>query len=109
MIVVAIIGLLAAIGMPSFSKARKASMTRNMENNARMLSNSIACYALEKGLNDDSPVSKAVVSPYLKNGWNTMSVGEIDPTFPEDKTVSYWENSVTVIASELYGAAYASN
>jgi prepilin-type N-terminal cleavage/methylation domain-containing protein len=109
MIVVAIIGLLTALGSFSFGKARKNTQNRNMENNARLLSNSIARYAIEKGLSDNAPVTKAVVTPYLKNGWDGMSVGNIDPDFPENKTVAYWEKSVSLIASELYGNAYAGN
>src|SRR5213083_2297847 len=47
MIVVAIIGLLAAIAIPNFIKARQSSQTNACINNLRQISGAIATWALE--------------------------------------------------------------
>jgi prepilin-type N-terminal cleavage/methylation domain-containing protein len=49
MIVVAIIGLLAAIGIPSFQKARANSIEKSKENNARIVVAAAEQYAMEAG------------------------------------------------------------
>jgi prepilin-type N-terminal cleavage/methylation domain-containing protein len=48
MIVVAIIGLLAAIAIPSFMRARQTSQTNSCMNNLRLVSGAIQQWALEK-------------------------------------------------------------
>ena len=56
MIVVAIIGLLAAIAIPNFVKARKASQASACINNMRQIQGAKATWALEyKKLGTDSP------------------------------------------------------
>jgi len=47
MIVVAIIGLLAAIAIPNFIKARQSSQTNACINNLRQISGAVATWALE--------------------------------------------------------------
>ena len=49
MIVVAIIGLLAAIAVPSFAKARQESMVTTMANDLRILLDAFNLYAMEYG------------------------------------------------------------
>lgn len=50
MIVVAIIGLLAAIGIPSFQKARQNSIDKSKDNNARLVEAAADQYAMENGV-----------------------------------------------------------
>ena len=102
MIVVSIIGLLAAIGIPSFRKARDNSTKKRMENNARLVASGIAQVAIAEGWTDDHIVQKTDIESYIKNGWNGLSIKQIEATFPADTRVSYWENDISVIASDLY-------
>ena len=68
MIVVAIIGLLAAIAIPNFVKARKTSQTNACLNNLRQLDGAKQQWALENGKKStDTPVA-ADVTPYLGRG-----------------------------------------
>ena len=54
MIVVAIIGLLAAIAIPNFVKARATSQANACINNLRQINDAIAQMALEKGMTTGS-------------------------------------------------------
>lgn len=69
MIVVAIIGLLAALAIPGFVKARKQSQGRRIINDARQLDSAIDQWAIEKGKKDGDPIGstqKAEAATYLK-------------------------------------------
>jgi prepilin-type N-terminal cleavage/methylation domain-containing protein len=67
MIVVAIIGLLAAIAIPNFVKARVTAQKNACINNLRQLDGAIQQFALEnkKAANDGVQLSDC--TPYLKN------------------------------------------
>jgi len=67
MIVVAIIGLLAAIAIPNFTKARAASQTNVCINNLRQIQSAIQQWAVEQKKAPTSPVTEADITPYLKN------------------------------------------
>ena len=58
MIVVAIIGLLAAIAIPNFIKAREASQKNACINNLRKIDGAIATWALENRKTADSAVGE---------------------------------------------------
>jgi type II secretory pathway pseudopilin PulG len=81
MIVVAIIGLLAAIGIPSFQKARANSMAKSAINNTRLVNAAVDQYAMENGLVDNSTVTEAEYEVYLKGGVAAMKVGNVTPSF----------------------------
>jgi general secretion pathway protein G len=67
MIVVAIIGLLAAIAIPNFIKARATSQQNACINNLRQIDAAINEWALENGQNNGSSVAAvATVSAYIK-------------------------------------------
>lgn len=66
MIVVAIIGLLAAIAIPNFVKARETSRTNACVNNLRQFDGAIQQYALEQKLAANAPVAIADIMPYIK-------------------------------------------
>jgi prepilin-type N-terminal cleavage/methylation domain-containing protein len=66
MIVVAIIGLLAAIAIPNFVRARMTSQQNACINNLRQLDGAIQQYALEMKQPATAPVTKANIQPYIK-------------------------------------------
>jgi len=93
MIVVAIIGLLAAIAIPNFVKARTTSQQNACINNLRLVDASKQQWALEqKKQTSDSPVGTDL-QPYLGRGANgELPVCPVDPqnTF----ATSYTPNNV---------------
>ena len=66
MIVVAIIGLLAAIAIPNFVRARESAQLNTIANNLRILEGAKEQYALEYKLATSAPVTEADLLPYLK-------------------------------------------
>ena len=67
MIVVAIIGLLAAIAIPNFIKARTTSQMNACINNLRQVDGAIQQWALETKQSGSAAVTYANISAYLKN------------------------------------------
>lgn len=74
MIVVAIIGLLAALAVPGFVKARKQSQGRRILNDARQMDAAIDQWALEKGQADGVTVNTTEAETYLKGSWKTTDL-----------------------------------
>ena len=68
MIVVAIIGLLAAIAIPNFLRARSTSQMNACINNLRQVDASIQQWALETGQAATATVGSASIMPYLGRG-----------------------------------------
>ena len=68
MIVVAIIGLLAAIAIPNFVKARQNSQTNACINNLRQIDGAKQQYALEQGKTGATTVATTDIQPYLGRG-----------------------------------------
>src|ERR1043166_5283392 len=66
MIVVAIIGLLAAIAIPNFVKARTTSQANACINNLRQYDGAVQQYALEQKLASSSSYTLSVLKPYIK-------------------------------------------
>jgi len=67
MIVVAIIGLLAAIAIPNFVKARATSQANACINNLRQIDAAANTFALEKGKKTgDAIVLTTDLTPYIK-------------------------------------------
>jgi prepilin-type N-terminal cleavage/methylation domain-containing protein len=72
MIVVAIIGLLAAIAIPNFIKARATSQQNACINNLRQIDGAINEWALETGQSSGAAVaSPQTVSAYIKQNANS--------------------------------------
>jgi len=67
MIVVAIIGLLAAIAIPNMVRARNTAQANACINNMRQIDNAIQSYALENNLRDSDPVTKDNIRVYIKD------------------------------------------
>lgn len=68
MIVVAIIGLLAAIAIPNFLRARSTSQQNACINNLRQIDAAIQQWALENGASETTPVNTSDIQPYLGRG-----------------------------------------
>src|SRR5476649_2186712 len=68
MIVVAIIGLLAAIAIPNFIRARATSQANACINNLRQIDAAVNQFALENGkkTGDPAPTLTADLTPYIK-------------------------------------------
>ena len=75
MIVVAIIGVLAAIGIPSFVKARSRSQATACINNLRQIEAAVQQFAIEKGKRVGDVVSLNDCTDYIK----LNSEGSIPP------------------------------
>lgn len=76
MIVVAIIGLLAAIAIPNFMRARTTTQTNTCFNNIRQFEAAKAQYALEAGLSTGATIADStVLNGYLTN----LTVGSVCP------------------------------
>ena len=67
MIVVAIIGLLAAIAIPNFIRARTTSQKNACINNLRQIDGAVQQWALENKKDSTAKVAYTDISPYLKN------------------------------------------
>jgi prepilin-type N-terminal cleavage/methylation domain-containing protein len=76
MIVVAIIGLLAAIAIPNFVKARATSQANACINNMRQIDGAAQLWALEKGKHTSDTITyPGDLTPYIK----LNSAGSIPP------------------------------
>ena len=67
MIVVAIIGLLAAIAIPNFVRARTTAQMNACINNLRQIDGAIQQWALEQKKDAAAAVTTTDVTPFLKN------------------------------------------
>src|ERR1700753_970390 len=68
MIVVAIIGLLAAIAIPNFIKARETARKNACINNLRLIDGAIQQWALENNMNSTDTVPPSALTVYLRRG-----------------------------------------
>ncbi len=85
MIVVAIIGLLAAIAIPNFVRARTTSQKNACINNLRQIDGAVQQWALENKKAPTSTVTFANISDYLKSSVTCPSGGT---AFSDSYTVS---------------------
>jgi prepilin-type N-terminal cleavage/methylation domain-containing protein len=76
MIVVAIIGLLAAIAIPNFVKARETAQLNSIFNNLRIIEGAKDQWALEQKKGTGDLVTLSNISDYLKGGTVKSVVGE---------------------------------
>src|SRR6266700_3942702 len=84
MIVVAIIGLLAAIAIPNFVRARTSSQTNACINNLRQIDGAKQQYALENKASQTYAPTLANVQPYLGRGTNGTA-----PLCPSDTAATF--------------------
>src|SRR5437879_11475545 len=71
MIVVAIIGLLAAIAIPNFVKSRTTSQTQACINNLRQIDSAKQQWALETRQATNAQPSDSDIAPYLRSDDHT--------------------------------------
>jgi prepilin-type N-terminal cleavage/methylation domain-containing protein len=91
MIVVAIIGLLAAIAIPNFVRARTQSQMNACINNLRQIDGAIQQYALEKKqAPSDAPPGIADLSAYLKSSVTCPATSSLTfgDSYTEPATIS---------------------
>ena len=96
MIVVAIIGLLAAIAIPNFVRARTQSQKNACINNLRQIDGATQQYALDNKLATSASVSFAQISGYLKNSTICPAGGT---TFANSYTVGSITNKPNCITT----------
>ena len=90
MIVVAIIGLLAAIAIPNFVRARTTSQKNACINNLRQIDGAIQQYALETKLAATRP-SPSRVTSYLKQG--AIPRAPLECSLRDSYTIPPWPTS----------------
>jgi prepilin-type N-terminal cleavage/methylation domain-containing protein len=97
MIVVAIIGLLAAIAIPNFVQARKTSQTNACINNLRQIDGAKQQWALENGQLPTATPTAAQLQVFLGRGTAgslTNVACPLQPTLPLGTSGSYNINTV---------------
>src|SRR5437868_8792976 len=94
MIVVVIIGLLAAMAIPAFQKVRQSSQDKAVLNNARQLSAASDQFFLENGVSTVASVNLVGATNYVK-AVNTVA----NETYPVNYT-----QGVTITVSGIAGA-----
>jgi len=72
MIVVAIIGLLAAIAIPNFVKARSTAQAKSCINNKRQMESAVQQWALELNKAPGTTFSLSDIADYIKGGTVSM-------------------------------------
>lgn len=92
MIVVAIIGLLAAIAIPNFLKARSTSQQNACINNLRQIDSAKQQWALEKGKGASDTPGSTSITPYLGRGAN----GSLDSVVCPLATTKTFAGSYTI-------------
>jgi prepilin-type N-terminal cleavage/methylation domain-containing protein len=89
MIVVAIIGLLAAIAIPNFVKARTTSQANACINNLRQIDGASQQYALEHMLGIGAPYTLSQIMPYIQlTSAGTLPACPANGTYSPGTTVS---------------------
>jgi prepilin-type N-terminal cleavage/methylation domain-containing protein len=92
MIVVAIIGLLAAIAIPNFVRARTQSQKNACINNLRQIDSAVQTWALENKKAPDAAVAYTDISSYMKNSVVCPAGGT---TFADSYKVDFVTNKPT--------------
>lgn len=69
MIVVAIVGLLAVIAIPSYVRATEATRTSSCANNLRQIDAAKTQFAMENGKKTGDAIAATDLDPYLKRGY----------------------------------------
>src|SRR2546430_17236307 len=87
MIVVAIIGLLAAIAIPNFVRARTVSQGNACINNLRQMDGAVQQYALEKKFALSAAYTLILLKPYI----NLSSTGNRPPRRSSGTDWSEWQ------------------
>jgi len=68
MIIVALIGLLAALAIPTFIQSRKQAQGKRIVNDARIIDAAINAWAMETGKSDGDDIDLNAAAQYTKSG-----------------------------------------
>ncbi|MCK4564027.1 MAG: hypothetical protein KAU94_05085, partial [Verrucomicrobia bacterium] len=72
MVASAYVGMLSAIAIPSFQKARSNSQDKMCQNNRRILAAAKQQWELENGKTNGTPVTEADITEYIKGGFPAL-------------------------------------
>jgi prepilin-type N-terminal cleavage/methylation domain-containing protein len=103
MIVVAIIGLLAAIAIPNFVRARQTSQTNACINNLRIIDAAKQQWGLEKGQSASATPTSSNIVVYLGR------TGSVMPTCPLGTASAYNINALSVTPTCPYATSNTHN
>ena len=95
MIVVAIIGLLAAIAIPNFIRARSSAQANTCINNLRQIDGAKQEWAMEKGQSAAAVPVASDIGPYLGRSGSTTPVILCPLDTAKTMTTSYTINNVS--------------
>lgn len=106
MIVVAIIGILASIGLPSISKARIAAQKKQITNNLRILDGAFLQEGTHQNLDENGidALTVSAIKAYIRNyddlQWPSVTSGLTDGTIPDSTaraaiSIVFEENTFT--------------
>jgi prepilin-type N-terminal cleavage/methylation domain-containing protein len=101
MIVVAIIGLLAAIAIPNFVRARQVSQANACINNLRLIDGAKQQWALETKQQSTATPTDIELTPYLGRGNGQLPVCPLGTTYD----LSYVTGNVQTAPTCIPGAA----
>jgi prepilin-type N-terminal cleavage/methylation domain-containing protein len=76
MVVVAVIGILASIAVPTWRRARESAQVNSIGNNLRLLEAAKAQYAMEARLATSTTIGMTDLVPYLRNNELPKPVAE---------------------------------
>ncbi|MGP8197950.1 MAG: prepilin-type cleavage/methylation domain-containing protein [Limisphaerales bacterium] len=105
MIVVAIIGLLAAIAIPNFVRARVTSQTNMCIDNLRMIDAAKQQWALEQGQLGTAVPEGTDIQPYLGRGSGVLPICPVDPQQSFDTSYTI-QNCVTPPVCQIIPATH---
>ena len=114
MIVVAIIGLLAAIAIPNFLRARSTSQMNACINNLRQIDSAKQQWALEYGKTSTASPSSTALMPFLGRGSGGSVQSVVCPlagpggTFAQSYTIGNMSTTPLCIIGGVGGSAYNS-
>ena len=104
MIVVAIIGLLAAIAIPNFVKARETARKSTCINNLRLIDGAKQTWALEANVSTGATPTEASIAPYLGRGGTAFTtLASANVKCPDQPAVKYNMNTVAQKPSCSFG------
>lgn len=88
-VAVAVIGLLSAIAIPSFSAARTRSFDTAKRSNVRLLNNAVQLWAMEN-FTSNGRIDSSITN-YIKGGFERLAVGAwtVNTTNIFSKTADY--------------------
>jgi prepilin-type N-terminal cleavage/methylation domain-containing protein len=104
MIVVAIIGLLAAIGIPNFVRARQTSQTNACINNLRIIDQAKQQWALEYGQISTATPASSDILPYFGRTGTKMPQEPLAGSYNINPISTAPTCSITLLNSNMHNA-----